>query len=99
MRFIFNLFNHSDIGKQSLIDPMNNIGRMLEDLGHTIEWCDTAMLNAPDTINLVFDGFHHTQVEFFRSFAAQGGKFVIIATEEPTEKGFNHGAKIGRAHV
>lgn len=92
MKFVFNLFNQSDLGKTSLVDPMNNIAKQLEDCGHVVKWYDDALIAHEDLYMIVFDGFHESQVPLFKDFHERGGKLIIVATEEPTDNGFNHGA-------
>src|SRR5262249_46927387 len=42
-------------------------------------------------INVIVEGFTPGITEIIAQYHAQGARFVILATEEPTERGFNHG--------
>lgn len=115
MDFHFNLFNHGDLGKASLHDPMNMIAEQLRALGHGAGWNDAGFSTRRWT-NVLFEGFapaSHETDEIYARVAAgaapeeiaprvpamvqmrrardAGARFVIIATEEPTPEGFNHG--------
>lgn len=93
MQFLFNLFNHNPLGQRSLEDPIGIIGHQLLALGHRVDWepkNDRFLL--PDTgINLIIEGFTPGSTDVLKRAREQGARFVIIATEEPTSKGFNHG--------
>lgn len=94
MRFMFNMFNHSDIGQRSLEDVIGIFGHQLRALGHVAEW-ETKNENfyKPDgnTINVIVEGFVPQHEGFFAAAHAQGCRFLMLATEEPTATGFNHG--------
>lgn len=91
MRFSINLFNHSQLGRQSLQDIFTIFGHQLESLGHTVAWRNDAFYVERDTINVLFEGFHPLHTPDLAEAKAEGARFLVIATEEPTPKGFNHG--------
>src|ERR1035437_3645926 len=70
---------------------MSAIGRQLEALGHTAEWSNDGLYTASRTCNLVVEGFAPPHVQQMKACRDAGGKIIIIASEEPTDKGFNHG--------
>lgn len=93
MRFLFNLANHNLLGQRSLEDVIGIIGHQLRALGHTAEWLPTndKLLHHDNGINVLVEGFTEQNVEIIKGWHAQGARFLVIATEEPTDKGFNHG--------
>ena len=95
MEIRFNCFNHSGIGTSSIEDVIEIMGKQLRALGHTVDWDNNYYLQEELGINLVFEDFDERCVaELKRAREQEGCRFVIIATEEPTEKGFNHGASL-----
>jgi len=93
MQFLFNLFNHNDLGKRSLEDPMGIIGHQLQALGHKVVFMpknDQFLCNGAG-INVIIEGFTPISAQMINEAYAQGARFICIATEEPTPKGFNHG--------
>lgn len=93
MIFAFNLMNHSKIGQRSLEDPAGIIGHQLMALGHKAIWDDKndRFVLKEAGYNLLFEGFTDESVKVIADGYAQGARFIAIATEEPTDKGFNHG--------
>lgn len=74
-------------------DVVGIFGKQLRSLGHNILW-DTAndkWINGPGNVNIVVEGFTKGSIEIIKTAHAQGAKFIYLATEEPTPKGFNHG--------
>jgi hypothetical protein len=67
------------------------IGRQLEALGHTVEWSNEGLYTAPGTCNILVEGFSEPHIDYMRQCKEAGGRIIIIATEEPTPTGFNHG--------
>lgn len=63
----------------------------LRALGHTAEWCDTQFIPRSDGYNIIVEGFDQNSEPLIADAYAKGCRFIIIATEEPTEWGFNHG--------
>lgn len=93
MLFLFNLFNHNKQGQRSLEDVIGIIGKQLRDLGHEAVWQYTnhEFLMSGSGYNVIVEGFTDAVVEVVARAHSQGARFICIATEEPTEKGFNHG--------
>lgn len=92
MEIRFNCFNHSGIGTSSVEDLIEIMGKQLRALGHTVDWDDKWYLQEELGINLIFETFDEDAVaELKRARRDLGCRFVIIATEVPTDKGFNYG--------
>ena len=93
MQFAFNLWNHNEMGRRSLEDPMGIIGHQLRDLGHRVVWLknDDEFLAGDSGINVVIEGFTPFATAKIAAAYAQSARFVCVATEEPTPNGFNHG--------
>lgn len=89
--FLFNCFNHTELGRKSAQDLITIIGFQLHALGHKVGINNKKFLMGEDGINLLFEGFHEKSLEIIHEVHRKGGRFIIIATEEPTPKGFNHG--------
>ena len=64
-------------------------------LGHDAKWIPDNKLfaGAGNGINIVIEGFSPWSIEAMAAAHQQGARFLILATEEPTEKGFNHGTQ------
>lgn len=95
MKFLVNLFNHSDIGQRSLEDVVGIWGHQMRELGHTCVW-ETKNANfyvADDVINVLVEGFVPQHEAILAEAHRRGARFLILATEEPTPKGFNHGTQ------
>lgn len=74
-------------------DVCGIFGKQLRSLGHSIVW-DTAndkWIHGPGNINIVVEGFTKGSIEIIKTAHAQGARFIYLATEEPTPRGFNHG--------
>ncbi len=97
MQFAFNLFNHSEVGKRSLEDVIGIMGHQLRALGHRAVWDpkrDQDFLHGSAGINIIVEGFNDWSTACLAEMVAGGGRFIILATEEPIEgKGFNHGTQ------
>ncbi len=93
MQFVFNMFNHGSIGQRSLEDVIGIVGHQLKALGHQAVWdpANTRFVAADSGINVIVEGFTPAVIEKIAAGHAQGARFICLATEEPTEKGFNHG--------
>jgi hypothetical protein len=89
--FLFNLFNHNKLGRRSAEDLVGIIGCQLHALGHKVGLNDEKFLIADDGINVLFEGFHEKSLDVIDEVHKKGARFLVIATEEPTPKGFNHG--------
>ena len=92
--YLFTLLNHSKDGARSLEDPIAIIGHQLRALGHTAEHHPDKtdkFLVAEAGYNVIVEGFTDTVIDIMRQVREQGGRWLILATEEPTDRGFNHG--------
>ena len=94
MRFMINMFNHSDIGQRSLEDVVGIFGHQCRALGHEALW-ETHNKNfyGPEgnTVNVIVEGFVPSHEAYFSVARSKGCRFLMLATEEPTPKGFNYG--------
>lgn len=91
--FLFWLANHTLIGQRSLEDVIGIFGHQLRALGHKAIW-DTAndkFLARETGINVVVEGFTDGSINALAQGYKAGARFICLATEEPTPKGFNHG--------
>lgn len=93
MYFHFNLFNHSDIGQRSLEDVIGIFGHQLRALGHRAIWETKNIGFIPKNIgyNVIVEGFVPQHEAIIAAAHQNGARFIILATEEPTDRGFNHG--------
>lgn len=93
MKFLVNMCNHSQIGQRSLEDPVGIMIHQLRALGHDAEWrtANDQLVTGPGHYNVMVEGFTQAAIDFIKHYHAQGARFIILATEEPTPKGFNHG--------
>lgn len=101
--FLFNLSNHITesgdmVGHDSILDPVMIIMHQLRALGHQAEWSNTQLLVGSDAFNVVVE-CHASEaaIEDLAKARAQGARFLCIATEQPTPKGFNGGVVPGMA--
>src|SRR5947208_1537968 len=92
-QFLFNLYNHNELGQRSLEDVIGIVGHQMMALGHKAVWVkeNDQFLNADSGINVVVEGFTPGSIRVLSELHQQGARFLILATEEPTEKGFNQG--------
>lgn len=95
MRFLFNMMNHNLMGQRSLEDVIGIVGHQLRALGHEAIWDprNAALLTGEGTMNVLVEGFTEQTVEVIRENYEKGARFICLATEEPTPKGFNHGTQ------
>jgi len=96
MRFLFNMMNHSLLGQSSLEDVAGIMCNQLRALGHEAFWRrenDQWLLGDPGDFNFVVEGFTPHFVEQMKIAKAHGARIICLATEEPTEKGFNQGTQ------
>lgn len=93
--FLFNMLNHSAVGQRSLEDPIGIVGAQLRALGHKAEyWPANDKFLARETgINVIVEGFTPLVISKMAEAHGQGARFLILATEEPSEKGFNQGTQ------
>jgi len=99
-QFSFFTAMHHETGQRSLEDVVGIMGRQLIALGHQAvldprnEKVETAVFVRPgDGINVLVEGFTRPWVEVIARARALGCRFIILATEEPTPKGFNWGTQ------
>ena len=101
MKFLCHMWNHTEMGKRSLEDVVGIMGHQLRALGHWIIWDpdndrseNIKFIVGPDQYNIIVEGFTPTIIEMIaRARRETGAKFICLATEEPTPKGFNHGTQ------
>lgn len=93
MQWLVNMCNHSKLGQRSLEDVVGIFGQQLRALGHKIVWDErnNQFLHRSAGINLIVEGFNDEVVKVVADHYAAGARFICLATEEPTDKGFNHG--------
>lgn len=94
-QFAFTLLNHNEMGQRSLEDVISIVGHQLRALGHLAVWekANNRLVAGDCGINVIVEGFTPTTVRIMSEAHAQGARFLILATEEPTPKGFNHGTQ------
>jgi hypothetical protein len=100
-QFAWNTFSHNAIGTRSIEDIIEIISCQLIALGHTSVWgkdvrADVSERNnhfvgGDNGVNIIVEGFREHHIRTVADLHARGARFVVLATEEPTEKGFNHG--------
>lgn len=92
-QFLFWLANHSHAGQRSLEDVIMILGCQLQAMGHKAVWdkANDKLLSKDSGINIIVEGFTDASIQVMRDYHAQGARFIILATEEPTPRGFNHG--------
>lgn len=96
MQFAFWLGNHNKLGQRSLEDVIGIAGHQLRALGHRAVWdqSNAKVLRGGDGINVVVEGFTRGEggsIEKLAETYNQGARWLCLATEEPTPKGFNWG--------
>ena len=92
---LVNMWNHNIIGQRSLEDVVGIFGHQLRTLGHTIAWetNNERFLGPGQGINVIVEGFFPYHVPIIKEAYDRGARFLMLATEEPTDKGFNHGTQ------
>jgi hypothetical protein len=95
MIFLVNMFNHNEVGQRSLEDVVGIFGHQLRSFGHQIVWetSNTRFLGPGQGINIIVEGFFPYHVPIIAEAHSKGARFLMLATEEPTDKGFNHGTQ------
>lgn len=93
MLFRFTTFNHCRQGQIIVEDITRILGQQLIALGHEVDWSNDDFILGPDAMNVVLESFADDPRTLARMAAARsaGCRFLIVATEEPTAAGFNHG--------
>lgn len=71
------------------------MGHQMRALGHKAVWetSNTKWLGRDTGINVVVEGFTRGSIDAISDAYHQGARFMFVATEEPTDKGFNHGTQ------
>jgi hypothetical protein len=101
-QFVWNCFNHNKTGIMSLEDIIEIISGQLVALGHKAAWGisgtigdqkNAHMVTKESGINFIVEGFREYHIREISEKYQQGARFILLATEEPTEKGFNHGTQ------
>jgi hypothetical protein len=100
MNALFHMWNHSEAGRRSLEDVIGIIGHQMRACGHTAihDPANDARgkpfyYSAAQGLNFIVEGFTAPIIEEIAGAHANGARFICIATEEPTDKGFNHGTQ------
>ena len=95
MIFLVNEFNHNEIGQRSLEDVVGIFGHQLRTFGHQIVWetSNSRFLGPGQGVNIIVEGFFPYHVPIIAEAHGKGARFLMLATEEPTDKGFNHGTQ------
>ncbi len=89
--WLFTLVNHNEIGQKSLHDVITILVHQLRALGHKAEWNNRYVLTGREHINVMVEGFTPDTIKVVAERHKEGARFIYIATEQPTEKGFNYG--------
>lgn len=99
MIFLFHMGNHTPFGRVTLQDPRDLVAGQLKALGHEVVYDDRQLVTTTTftepLYNVLFEGFYPKAVEQMQKAYDGGCRFICIATEEPTDKGFNHGVNKG----
>ncbi len=94
MLFSFTTWNHCQQGRVIVEDITIPMGHQLMALGHQVLWTVHPQFISRDLgYNIVLESFADdpATLESMRAAHANGSRFLIVATEEPTPRGFNHG--------
>lgn len=95
MQFLFWLGNHNKEGQRSLEDVIGIMGHQMRALGHAAVWdpANEKFVVGEGNYNVVVEGFTPGVVKIIADGHATGAKFICLATEEPSAKGFNQGTQ------
>lgn len=93
MMFLCNMFNHNSLGQRSLEDVIGIFGNQLRSLGHEAVWRtkNDQFLQGDAGINIIVEGFTPSSIQIIHHYHQMGCRFLCLATEEPTPRGFNWG--------
>ena len=93
MNFLVWLGNHTPSGQRSLEDVVGIWGHQMRALGHHVVWdpSNDKFLARETGIIVIVVGFTDFSISAIAIGHAAGARFICLATEEPTDKGFNHG--------
>lgn len=96
-QFLFQLYNHDELGQKSLEDVIGIVGHQLQALGHKASRNkdNGTWLARESGINVVVEGFTEASIDMMADGFNNGARFLILATEEPTTRGFNYGSTRG----
>lgn len=102
-KFLFHTWNHTLEGRRSLEDPITIVSHQLRALGHWTLWDPSnderpanqiMFAHGEDEWNILVEGFTPDIVNVIaEAKRSTGARFLCLATEEPTERGFNHGTQ------
>ena len=100
MQFSFFATMHSELGQRSVEDVVGIMGQQMRALGHkavmdprNAKVSTAVFLHGNDGVNVLVEGFTPSWVEVIARARTWGARFLILATEEPTPKGFNWGTQ------
>lgn len=93
MRFHFNTWNHCREGQIIIEDITRIMGGQIDALGHRATYNNSTFIKRDDGYNVILESFADNPATIASIKAAHfsGSRFIIVATEEPTPKGFNSG--------
>lgn len=98
MKFVFSDFNHCPTGRAAIQDIIWILGHQMRALGHEVRWPTSAdpwpvsgaEFADPPWINVLLETFaDEGTIPVIAAARARGCRFLYIATELPTERGFN----------
>jgi hypothetical protein len=83
------------VGQRSLEDVIAIFGHQANALGHKCVWdtSNTKLVSGADGINVVVEGFTKDSIRVMADSHQQGARWIILATEEPSARGFNQGTQ------
>jgi hypothetical protein len=94
VRFNFSSFNHCSQGQIIIEDITVTMGHQMRALGHQASWTTAADFISRDVgYNVILESFADdpNTVASITKAHSDGCRFLYVATEEPSEKGFNSG--------
>ena len=95
--FNFNTFNHCHQGRIIVEDITRTMGLQMRALGHHVTWSDdlipASVKGGGFAYNVLLESFADDPATLDRIYRAHalGCWFIYVATEEPSDAGFNHG--------
>lgn len=82
------------LGHEAYLDPRNNpAGDAATPEEQSAQIGKMVYTTQPNSINVLVEGFTPMWVEQIAKARSMGARFIILATEEPTERGFNWGTQ------
>ncbi len=91
MHFHFFDGNHTEVGRDTLIDIRNCLAGMLIDLGHGVTKSSDQLVTRP-SINVLFEGFGRKSSALLAAISKQDFDFLIVCTEAFGKKAMNDSA-------